>query len=277
MFFKIITSMLLATTVFASLQTGTVMAATKDTTVRLDSVKNEAHVDLELANNNQENHLDSIEKYLEAFEAELEEGRTAASVAADAAAEAADEARDIADDSDGQAVSEAADTAAFHAEKAKAVAELAAGSDDSFTIGLAVETAEASQAAAEKAAELTAAKASEAAAAEVYAKAAEEAAQEAERLASAEYLGHFTLTAYCHCARCCGRAGAATASGVMPKSGHTVAMSGLPFGSKLLINGVEYTVEDLGTPYGHVDIFMDSHEEALQFGMQSADVYLLKD
>lgn len=115
-----------------------------------------------------------------------------------------------------------------------------------------------------------------AAAAEAEAAAAEEAARE-ERLANAEYLGTFTLTAYCNCASCCGTAGNATASGVMPTSGHTVAMGGIDFGTKLLINGTVYTVEDRGTPYGHVDIYMDSHDAALQFGMGSAEVYLINE
>ena len=115
-----------------------------------------------------------------------------------------------------------------------------------------------------------------AAAAEAEAAAAEEAARE-EMLANAEYLGTFTLTAYCNCASCCGTAGNATASGVMPTSGHTVAMGGIDFGTKLLINGTVYTVEDRGTPYGHVDIYMDSHDTALQFGMGSAEVYLINE
>lgn len=89
------------------------------------------------------------------------------------------------------------------------------------------------------------------------------------------YLGNFKLTAYCNCAQCCGTAGNATASGVMPSTGHTVAMAGVPFGTQLLINGSVYTVEDLGTPYGHVDIYMGSHSEALSFGLQYADVYRL--
>ena len=72
------------------------------------------------------------------------------------------------------------------------------------------------------------------------------------------YLGNFTLTGYCNCAQCCGTAGNATASGVMPSAGHTVAMAGVPFGTQLLINGTVYTVEDLGTPYGHVDIYFGS-------------------
>lgn len=89
------------------------------------------------------------------------------------------------------------------------------------------------------------------------------------------YLGNFKLTAYCNCAICCGTAGNATASGTMPVAGRTVAMAGVPFGTKLLINGNVYTVEDLGTPYGHVDIYCSSHSEALSFGLQYADVYQL--
>lgn len=89
------------------------------------------------------------------------------------------------------------------------------------------------------------------------------------------YLGNFTLTGYCNCAQCCGTAGNATASGAMPTAGHTVAMAGVPFGTQLLINGTVYTVEDLGTPYGHVDIYFDNHSDALNFGLQYADVYQL--
>ena len=89
------------------------------------------------------------------------------------------------------------------------------------------------------------------------------------------YLGNFTLTAYCNCAQCCGTAGNLTASGTVPTAGRTVAMAGVPFGTQLLINGNVYTVEDLGTPYGHVDIYFGSHAEALAFGLQTAEVYQL--
>ena len=88
------------------------------------------------------------------------------------------------------------------------------------------------------------------------------------------YLGKFRLTAYCSCSRCCGKwAGGPTASGVMPSAGRTVAMGGVPFGTKLRINGTVYTVEDRGTGYGHVDIFFGSHAAALSFGSKYADVY----
>jgi 3D (Asp-Asp-Asp) domain-containing protein len=87
------------------------------------------------------------------------------------------------------------------------------------------------------------------------------------------YLGTFKLTAYCPCAQCCGWENGPTASGVYPTAEHTVAMAGVPFGTKLLINGRIYTVEDLGTPYGHADIFMNSHGTCLQFGVGYAEVY----
>ena len=89
-----------------------------------------------------------------------------------------------------------------------------------------------------------------------------------------EYLGNFKLTAYCKCSKCCGKwANGYTASGTVATAGRTVAMSGVPFGTKLLINGHVYTVEDRGTPYGHVDIYHYSHSDALNFGRKYADVY----
>lgn len=93
-------------------------------------------------------------------------------------------------------------------------------------------------------------------------------------IANGTYLGNFKLTAYCSCSRCCGQwANGITASGTTASAGRTVAMSGVPFGTKLLINGKVYVVEDRGTPYGHVDIYFNSHSEALQFGRQYAEVY----
>lgn len=87
------------------------------------------------------------------------------------------------------------------------------------------------------------------------------------------YLGRFRLTGYCSCAQCCGKADGITASGTTATAGRTVAMGGVPLGTKLMINGTVYTVEDRGTSYGHVDIYFNSHSEALQFGSGYADVY----
>lgn len=92
-----------------------------------------------------------------------------------------------------------------------------------------------------------------------------------------KYLGNFKLTSYCACPICCGiwsDGTATTASGTTATEGRTVAMGGVPFGTKLIIGGLLYTVEDRGTPYGHVDIYKNSHQDALNFGVQYADVYL---
>lgn len=92
--------------------------------------------------------------------------------------------------------------------------------------------------------------------------------------ASGKYLGNFKLTAYCNCAVCCGRwAGGPTASGKMPVQGRTIATGVLPFGTKLNIGGKIYMVEDRGTPYGHIDIYMERHADAEEFGVRYADVY----
>lgn len=90
------------------------------------------------------------------------------------------------------------------------------------------------------------------------------------------YLGNFKLTAYCACMKCCGKTDGITASGTQATQGRTVAMYGLPFGTKLNINDHIYIVEDRGTQYGHVDIYFGSHEDAVQFGLQYADVYLVE-
>lgn len=91
------------------------------------------------------------------------------------------------------------------------------------------------------------------------------------------YLGNFALSAYCPCAACCGPyASGHTASGTLATEGVTVAMDGLEFGTKLMINGHIYTVEDRGTPYGLVDIFFAEHSSARAFGLQYADVYLVE-
>ncbi|MEE0954282.1 MAG: hypothetical protein U0L49_00545 [Eubacterium sp.] len=90
------------------------------------------------------------------------------------------------------------------------------------------------------------------------------------------YLGHWVLTGYCPCSICCGAYSAykgLTASGAYATPGVTVAMYGVPFGTKLSINGHVYTVQDRGTPYGHVDVYFATHAEACAFGRQYADVY----
>ena len=91
------------------------------------------------------------------------------------------------------------------------------------------------------------------------------------------YLGEWTTTAYCPCEICCGQwATGCTASGVLATSNHTVACGILPFGTEIMIDGVVYTVEDTGVDGEWIDIFFDSHEQALAYGMQIKSVYLVE-
>lgn len=93
------------------------------------------------------------------------------------------------------------------------------------------------------------------------------------------YLGKFTLTGYCPCVICCGKTDGITASGEKAKARHTIAVdtSVIPLGSRVEINGKTYYAEDTGGAIkgNKIDIFFSSHNEALAFGKQSADVYII--
>lgn len=88
-----------------------------------------------------------------------------------------------------------------------------------------------------------------------------------------------TLTAYCSCPICCGQWSqyGLTASGTTPKASHTIAHESLPFGTKVLINQQIYTVEDRGVFGDSVDIYFDTHEQALEFGRQQGVMTVLAD
>lgn len=91
-------------------------------------------------------------------------------------------------------------------------------------------------------------------------------------------LGVFTITFYCPCEICCGEwATGCTASGVLATEWHTVATSErFPFGTKLYIDGLGYfTVEDRGVGDNCIDVFVNDHDEALNYGLQYMDVYLV--
>ena len=90
------------------------------------------------------------------------------------------------------------------------------------------------------------------------------------------FYGTCRVTHYCPCARCCGKADGITASGARATVNRTVACD-LPFGTRLLINGQEYVVEDRGVSGMWVDIFVGSHDEACALGEYYADVYILED
>ena len=105
-----------------------------------------------------------------------------------------------------------------------------------------------------------------------------------------ESLGEFVLTAYCPCVKCCGEWSAEhpsrvgtdyiqkTASGTIPTAGRTISVdtSVIPFGTTVIIRGHEYVVEDRGGAIkgNKIDIFFDDHDEALEFGRQTAEVFI---
>ena len=92
------------------------------------------------------------------------------------------------------------------------------------------------------------------------------------------YAGQFVLTGYCPCALCCGKTNGITACGTLATANHTIAAdSRFSFGTKMVINGVIYTVEDRGGAIkgNRIDIFFTTHQDALNFGRQTADVYIL--
>ena len=81
----------------------------------------------------------------------------------------------------------------------------------------------------------------------------------------------YKITAYCPCAKCCGKATGRTAMGTRATAGRTVAASGkFAFGTKLNINGQVYTVEDRGVAIkgNKIEIFVNSHAEALAWGVR---------
>jgi 3D (Asp-Asp-Asp) domain-containing protein len=87
-----------------------------------------------------------------------------------------------------------------------------------------------------------------------------------------------TATAYCPCKKCCGKSDGITATGVKAKEGRTIAADPkiFPYGTKILIDGNVYTVEDCGSAIKNnkVDIFFESHEKALDFGVQYLMAYV---
>lgn len=92
-------------------------------------------------------------------------------------------------------------------------------------------------------------------------------------------LGMFTTTGYCNCSRCSGGFNL-TYSGTVPKANHTLSadLDLFPIGTKLMINGIVYTVEDMGGSVdGHkVDIYYDTHEEAVAHGTKQEEVFMVE-
>ena len=107
-----------------------------------------------------------------------------------------------------------------------------------------------------------------------------------------ESLGEFKLTAYCSCEKCCGewalnRPKDENGKDIVYGSTGTILVAGtsiatdpsvIPYGSQVEINGHIYTAHDTGGAIqgNRIDVYFDSHQDALNFGVQYADVYLVK-
>ena len=100
-----------------------------------------------------------------------------------------------------------------------------------------------------------------------------------------ESLGQVVTSGYCNCPICCGVwSGGPTASGAYPTANHTLAVDAsdpfVPMGTKVVMNGVEYTVEDTGAfaRYGvQFDVYYDNHAAASAHGHQTWECYLADD
>ena len=105
-------------------------------------------------------------------------------------------------------------------------------------------------------------------------------------------MGEFLLTDYCPCEKCCGQYGVNRpidengdlivygADGQRREAGVSIATDPnvIGFNQEVYINGVVYKAHDTGGNINgnQIDIYMTDHDEAVEFGVQYADVYLIK-
>ena len=98
-------------------------------------------------------------------------------------------------------------------------------------------------------------------------------------------LGNVVTSGYCNCPICCGQwSGGPTASGVYPTANHTIAVDAhnpiVPMGTKIVMNGIEYTVEDTGNfaRYGVAfDVYYGDHSTAQQHGHKTWEAFIADD
>ena len=94
-------------------------------------------------------------------------------------------------------------------------------------------------------------------------------------------LGEFKVTAYCPCPSCCGNfADGLTYTETVATESRTIAVdpSVIPLGSVVEINGAEYIAEDIGGAIknNRIDVFFNSHQDALEWGVQYHDIFLIQ-
>lgn len=102
-----------------------------------------------------------------------------------------------------------------------------------------------------------------------------------EEIIKHESFEEFEATAYCACTKCCGKwADGITASGTKAAAKRTIAVDSnlIPLGSKVEIEGLgTYIAEDTGSAIKGkiIDIYFDTHEEALKFGKQKVNIRII--
>lgn len=94
----------------------------------------------------------------------------------------------------------------------------------------------------------------------------------------------FNTSAYCSCSKCCGKSTGITASGARASAWYTVAAGkGYKIGTVIYIpalankpNGGWFKVQDRGGAISNskLDIYMDSHSSALQYGRKTVECYV---
>ena len=95
-----------------------------------------------------------------------------------------------------------------------------------------------------------------------------------------ESLGEFDITYYCACEKCCDVETGLTATGTQVIEGQTIAVDPnvIPYGTQVIIGGHVFTAEDCGGAIkeNRIDIYVNSHEKALELGRNNAEVFLVK-
>ena len=98
-------------------------------------------------------------------------------------------------------------------------------------------------------------------------------------------LGNFKLTAYCSCSLCCGKWANNRPNGVVYgaigeelKEGYSIAVDPtvIAYRTEVIINGHTYKAQDCGGAIkgNRIDVYFEDHNDALEFGVQYADVFI---
>lgn len=97
-------------------------------------------------------------------------------------------------------------------------------------------------------------------------------------------LGTFKVTAYCSCRECCGKWADCREDGIVRGAsgqeliaGYSIAVDPdvIPYGNEVYINDRKHVAHDCGEPIkgNCIDLYMSSHEEAQEWGVQYIEVF----